>query len=90
MLPFILFLVLLLGILGDDFDGQIGATQFAHLAGDALFGANGYGLILVVQFKNLFGAKGHAYSATLAPLTIDLMLLELLFCHFGFFIPLGS
>jgi len=58
-------------VLSDDLDGQVGASEFAQLAADTVFGPCGDNLVLVIELKHRFGAEVHADAAPLAPLPVD-------------------
>jgi hypothetical protein len=58
-------------VLNDDFNGQVGASELAQLAADAVFGPCGENLVLVIELEYRFGAEVHADAASLAPLPVD-------------------
>ena len=58
-------------ILGDDFNGQVGASEFTQFTADTVFGPRGENLVLVIELEHRFGAKVHTDTAPLAPLPVD-------------------
>jgi hypothetical protein len=67
--------------LGYNFNGKVGTSQFAQLAGNAILRPGGKDFIFPIQFKDVFGAKVNADATPLAPVSVDGMLFQLWFWH---------
>jgi hypothetical protein len=66
-----------------DFDGEVGAPDLTELAANAVLGPGRNRLVLLVEFQDIFRAEGHADAAPLAPILVDVMLLQFRSGHFG-------
>jgi hypothetical protein len=68
-------------LLGFHFDGEIGASQLAEPAANAVLGPRDRHLVLFIQFEHLLGAELYADPAPLAPVAVDVVLFQLRFGH---------